>query len=305
MRRIESCPPTVNRRQLLVAAGALALSAVRGLERETTALGASPRQQYIDAALERAFGDTRPDWDPDRGYRHNRAVMVQVYDYYRSLYRLEPDRFLWAGLARMVGGTVLRTLDLLVEGQGYIPATPDPGLLTSSMVGLAKTIFTELAWQHEAVLTASDTVLNEIASYDAMASATNSYAELWGKIADPASPAEVVEGNLLLLMNEQYDFVQPAFGAVVAAQPELAVGFTLFAAAVHPYHRDFAQTVPGGDGALLADRWRWVAGPGGMWETWLAIPQSERRRLIDLDLESIARRDWGPLLAEPLAAAAE
>lgn len=289
-------PRLLDRRQLLAIIGALGLAPSLSLRRLAVAASAVDQQIFIEAALERAFGGSKPTWDPAEGYGANRETIVCCYDYYRSVYQSDPTRCLWAGLARMVGGTVIHGLDLLVDGQGYIPGVPDPSLVPNRMVELAKAIFFEFAWQHELVLGDPSAAVALFASYDAASPATNAYANIWSKIVDPASEHERAEGNLLLLMNEQYDLVQPAYDAITSERPDLAFGFSYLATAVHPYHRSFMENVPGGDATLAGDRWTWIAGPGGMWETWIAIPQAERDRLVGLDLNDTITRNWGRVL---------
>jgi hypothetical protein len=293
-----SGPRTFDRRQLLVTIGALGFSFSASLRRRAFAARAAEQQIFTDAALERAFGDSPPSWDPADGYRANRETVVRCYDYYRSLYQADPERFLWAGLARMVGGSVVHGLDVMVDGKGYIPGLPDPSFVPNRMVELGKTIFFELAWQHELVLGDPSGGAAFFATYDVAKQATNPYSDIWSKIVEPASEGDIAEGNLLLLMNEQYDLVQPAYDAITSARSDLAFGFSYLATAVHHYHRSFLETVPDGDATLAEDRWTWIAGPGGMWETWLAIPQAERDRLVGLDLDDAITRNWDPLLTD-------
>ncbi|HEX8699837.1 MAG TPA: SH3 domain-containing protein [Myxococcaceae bacterium] len=65
--------------------------------------------QYI--SLVNAFGQDlarliaqRKAWVPVHGFAANKQIIAKVYDYYGALYRRNPKRFQWSGLARMAGG---------------------------------------------------------------------------------------------------------------------------------------------------------------------------------------------------------
>ncbi len=112
-------------------------------------------------------------------------------------------------------------------------------------------------------------------------------------IASTDSDAQA-DGNRALLANEQFSIVQPAYDLILA-DPGAGPAFRATAAlvpAVHPHHAAFRETVPGGDLTNADDRWRWIAGPDGMWETWVALPGAERTRLIVLPLDDLIARRW-------------
>jgi hypothetical protein len=62
-------------------------------------------------ARQRAFGwelareiSAGNAWDPTKGFAASKHIIADVYDYYGALYRRNPKKFQWAGLARMAGG---------------------------------------------------------------------------------------------------------------------------------------------------------------------------------------------------------
>lgn len=52
----------------------------------------------------RRAGIDPSSWLPHRGLLANEATVVAAWEFYNDLYRLDPDRFQWAGLANQAGG---------------------------------------------------------------------------------------------------------------------------------------------------------------------------------------------------------
>jgi hypothetical protein len=254
------------------------------------------RERYTRRAFAAAFGTEEDDWDPALGFAENRAYLAGAYGYYGDLY-LRSERFLWAGLARLAGASVIGGLDFLARKP--FPNYPDPSVLTSGLVAIAKAVFLDLGWQHELFLDDPNLMSTLGAAHDAARPAHASYESAWRAIAT-GNPAEVATGNLDLLGIEQYSIIQPFYDQILA---DPAAGPVLrqtggSARRIHPYHRNFAEVVPNGDLSDPDQRWSWIAEPGGMWEAWVALPAEERRRLVELPLEDLTAQEWGPVIAE-------
>jgi hypothetical protein len=258
---------------------------------------AADRERFTRRAFAAAFGTEVDGWDPDAGFAANRAYLARLYGYYGNLYGTDPERFLWAGFARLGGVSVVGGLDYLVREP--FPNYPDPSLLTVSLVGIAKAIFLDLGWLHEAFLEDPALAIELGHAHDDRFPARESYEGAWTAIAS-GEAAAVVEGNLRLLAIEQFSIVQPFYDRVMA-DPTAGPVFRQTGGAarrIHPYHRDFAAVVPGGDLADPDQRWAWINEPGGMWDAWAALPPEERLRLVELPLEDLVAQQWGPVIEE-------
>lgn len=268
------------------------------------------KSQFIDfyriQSLNNA-GINKEDWHPALGYQQNRSAILKIYEYYKSLYNNNtvPELFLWAGLGRMAGSAVIGGLD------NDVSFDADPTDVTIGMVTIGKKIFMDLAWQHEAyldlVISKSDTntffsVLNY---YDQNFPAKNSYKEAWSSIIS----GDLVNGNASLLENEQAFIIQPIYdGLMYESNNALFKDPNPFINQIHPYHLDFLTSKPSGNILNFDDRWDWILhgkGQGdGMWEKWIAIPATERVRLVNIDMNKLIRADWAPVLDEFMPAGA-
>jgi len=254
------------------------------------------RDFFTLQAYNAALGGKDDAWDPVAGYAANRDRIRKLYDYYRDLYNRKPAQYLWAGLGRMAGGAVVGGLDLLVS----IPTSSDPSFVTSMMVLIGKQIFLDLAWQHELMSSKPDDAPPILTAHDQRFPSNSSYADAWSSII--SGPADAVaRGSQMLLANEQFTIIQPLYEAI-RSDPRSKSEFSstrAFTSNVHPYHRDFEESMPGGTDVTLADdRWTWITQPNGMWERWVAIPTDERARLVNLPFDDIIAQRWGPTLSE-------
>lgn len=254
------------------------------------------RDFFTLEAFNNAFG-RKPDWDPEGGFAINRATMVQLYDYYRDLYLRDSVHFLWAGLARMAGCAVLEGLD-----HGTV-ALGDATFMPCAMVLLGKYIFFDLAWLHEAFLENSALATALAAEHDARYPARRKYAEAFAKMATGDSQS-IIDGNRMVLENEQFSIVQPIYDVIVA---NMAIGEAVlfdktsaFARVVHPYHRPFLIDLPLGDIRVANDRWRWINLSDGMLEKWVSIPRTERERLVGVSMSDALLFNYGAVLPEYL-----
>ncbi|MFI6959875.1 peptidoglycan-binding protein [Nocardia sp. NPDC050408] len=248
---------------------------------------------YTNRALAKANDAAHIEWEPTLGWAANRPRIIDLYGYYRDLYVAAPLEFLWAGLGRMAGGTIVGGLDA------------DPGFIEQSiMVRIGRDIFFDLAWMHEAFLDHPTEAIklghlhDRFAEYTAYLGGvpqflrgfpTRSYGAAWNKI----TTGLVAEGNQDLLENEQRTVIQPHYDVL---RTMLFAGLpTPFTNNVHPYHRAFIVDLPGADILLFEDRWQWITFPNGMFQRWGDIGADERLRLATLAMDDIiAARFGGP-----------
>ena len=246
-------------------------------------------------------GVNKEDWQPAAGYKQNRAIIQNIYEYYKALFNNSsvPDKFLWAGLGRLAGSAVLGGLD------NDVSFDVDPSDVTIAMVNVGKNIFMDLAWQHEAYLDLvvananTDTFLSALDYYDQNFPAKNKYKDAWNTIIS----GDTVSGNVALLENEQASIVQPAYdGLLNESNNALFQNPSPFINQIHPYHLGFLISKPTGSILNFNDRWDWILngkGQGdGMWQKWIAIPATERTRLTNIDMDRLMKADWAPVLNE-------
>jgi hypothetical protein len=262
------------------------------------------RAFYTDRALLKAFPSGHPAWNPDDGFAANRATLLQAYGYYRDLHLQRPDRFLWAGLGRMAGGAVLGGLQT--------PGLPDQSTTTRVMLRIGKEIFLDLAWLHEAFLDnpAQAVRLAELhdqnvtsADYsngEPPGTISRGHAESYGTALahiESGDPARIVQGNHMLLANEQWTIIQPHYDYLMATLNGLdefkLMRASAFAENIHPYHRAFILAFPQSNILQGADRWAWITEADGMMEKWATMGPDERNRLIAIDMDRLIRQDFG------------
>lgn len=279
------------------------------------------RDHFLDVAHERAFGRPRAAmrWEPTDGYEVNRRILTQVYDYYRDTFNRD-HRFLWAGLGRLAGAAVVRGLDMQTRGTGELAG------FTEKLFCIAKAIFYDVAWLHEAVIYDERLAWVLATGYDARPHRTRYDGTIipdrylrardagvqlrpeqrvgfgsYGRAVRQITRGDTDErelGNLALLANEQWVNIQPWYDDMRnAGQGPLLSHAGAFTRSVHPYHSDFIVSVQG-DISLAPARWRWIADvPNAMWPQWVALPESEQQRLVNLSFDHLMARRWEPLVA--------
>ena len=241
--------------------------------------------------MARSEKNDEPDWDPEQGFAANRDRIVKLYDYYRDTYLKRPDQFLWAGLGRMAGGTVVGGLDLLVDrGETF---------LTKAMMRIGKAVFHDIAWQHEAFLDDPQLAIDNAAPQDASSPARRSYADAWRDISS-GDTERIANGNKALLENEQFTIIQPLYDQIAASSEALVFRRArAFTNKIHPYHRDFLVRFPTGDVINADDRWAWITEDDGMWAKWTMMPgvaPDERTRLVSLSFSDILGQRFDPVV---------
>jgi hypothetical protein len=266
------------------------------------AAGASPTEDslytrnkdyYTLVAYGKAFGKKDDSWNSDLGFKPNESIIRNLYDYYQQTFNIQPGRFLWAGLGRMAGSAVLGGL--------LTPGLPDPSFLTKVMVLIGKTIFLDLAWQHELFVADPKRIVAMAKEHDIRFPAKTKYETAWAKIVSGGA-GEVAEGNFMLLQNEQFSIIQPFYDTLKESSEAYPFSKTsVFTQNVHPYHLPFIEsftTTSKPDITVAADRWKWIAMDNGMWPKWIEIPPAERSRLVNLSMADLINRNWGQTISK-------
>jgi len=259
-------------------------------EQPVTHMEIHPRLQFINPYILQAYqnaGINEHDWQPEKGFAANSAIMHKIYVYYQQLYLQMPGQLLWAGLARMTGGQVMYGMKNICR------IAKDPCVLTQNIVAVAKSIFERMAWQHELFISDRPALMHACTQLDAYAPAVHSYKTCWETILQN-TPEAISKGNKMLLENEQHNTIQPYYDLIkqdsYSARYFRLTRFVM--RQIHPYHRRFILRHPLGDVTLFKDRWKWIEGEKGMWQTWCSIDLQERIRLVSLSNEQVIRHDW-------------
>jgi|HubBroStandDraft_2_1064218.scaffolds.fasta_scaffold40481_2 hypothetical protein len=227
----------------------------------------------------------------------NRAILCQIYTYYGTLHQKVPDKFHWAGLAKLAGGAVVSGLDMARKAFQIMSVGADPSTDTDTvkLMQTAQNVFEDIAWQFEAYTTQGIGELRALLpSQDASAAKGpdgNMYPCMpaWEDIDKGADDA--VRGAHTLLQHEQKVMVQ--FGLASMDQNFLTNRAGAFTLCPHPYGRSFSVVEPQGQIANQNDRWNWVE--TDMWPQWKAVDAGEQARIIGLDFSAIVARNFGPL----------
>jgi hypothetical protein len=166
-------------------------------------------------------------------------------------------------------------------------------VLTCQIVEIAITIFEKLAWQHELYLADKETLLLAAKMLDESESPSFSYFQIWQKIMD-GDAQDVQKANMDLLYNEQNNTIQLHYDII--RKDRYSAKFLWFTRwtmrNIHPYHNRFIVDVPFKDVTIFKHRWHWISHPKGMWQTWIALSDAERKRLISLPTNDIIIHNW-------------
>jgi hypothetical protein len=242
-------------------------------------------QPYIQQAYDHA-GINEAAWQPEKGYKHNKELLYKIYTYYQNLYFTNPDKFLWAGLARLTGGQVLYGMNNIVK------IAKDPCVLTQKIGAVAKAIFERMAWQHELFNTDPE-LLFELLRADTSQRPTYPYEDCW-KLVMKNDAQSISLGNKMLLENEQHSTIQPYYEEIkldkYSARYFMLTRFVM--RNIHKHHRRFILCHPLGDVTVFRDRWRWIEGSKGMWRTWVDMDTKERDRLVGLSNDDVIAHRW-------------
>ncbi len=233
------------------------------------------------------LGIKQTDWMPILGFTQNLTFLHKLYYYYQQVYLLQPNLFLWMGLARLTGGQVLWGMSNLIK------ISKDPSVLTQRIVLAAKDIFENLAWQHEYFLDKPAEFLAYIKELDKINTHKNAYYKAW-QLIFTNKKENIAKGNEMLLENEQLNTIQHHYDEIKKdSYAKKYFWFTRFVMrCIHPYHNRFILDFPFEDVTNFKARWKWITHKKGMWISWVATPSHEKIRLISLCNEAIIKHKW-------------
>ncbi|GAA5521935.1 DUF4157 domain-containing protein [Aliifodinibius salicampi] len=248
-------------------------------------------QEWLRRALARAE-ITMSDWEPSEGFETNRETVMNVYAYYEYLYQTDSD-LLWAGMAKLAGGTVFGAMEQAQSAQRMARAVPQvapiadyySNRLMELLLAMQKDIFLDLGWQHQAYIERGLECLESIMAGD------NIPIEAWRDIASGES-GRVSEGNQALLRREQEEILPPYYDEIqdIPDMDILPQAMSLLSQSPIPSGRSFDEVVEDGDITEFEDRWRWIT--EDMLPKYENLPEEYRSRLVDTPLEQLAERDF-------------
>lgn len=254
-------------------------------------------------------------YDTGNGFRNANAAqdnvlrVVAIYDYYQQLFKQMPEKFMWAGMAKVAAAPIyagMSDLHTWWVNSGWFPRPEprgflDPGIqifIKGLLLGGQKNIFTDKAWAHRAYKASGIGALNNL-SQD-FPDATNF--EAW-KLMDEGIFAndqnKIFEANGRLLRREQqevvqqnYDIIQNLWIYQPPAHPNINGGVWVavnseglsnagewLSANLNnnplPGGPGFRATFPGGRLDFFNDRWAWTSNSAsGMLEIWTGASTS-------------------------------
>jgi hypothetical protein len=257
------------------------------LAQKTNQIVPKTRADWRVIARQNAFGvdlakkiTDKTAWLPRQGFEANRRIIADVYDYYGALYRRNPKRFQWAGLARMAGGPFFKgfcdmeaarqILQKLIDAKnqferehyiqeaikdillGPMNLAEDAGkaamqeaatLLKNALerlMHMGKDIFEDLAWQHEAYDAMG---LPEMKRLMESKELRIEYYVAWRQI-DSGDSQQMWAGNCKLLWFEQHDIIDQGY-AQLRAMPLVAPAMSALAESPHPWGVSFHEYYSG------------------------------------------------------------
>jgi hypothetical protein len=227
-------------------------------------------QAYAEAGID-------PEaWEPARGLEANDETARAAWDYYRTLYLSDPERYEWAGLAWFAGATVyagvqdlsvttdaLRRasdldgarevlgrlypaarVELLLAGASLPEVVEDLEQVEADMMGMQRQIFDDIAWQHVAFREGG---LEAMEGVFAVGFIGRREVGVWRDL-DRGRPEAVARANRNLAYVEQHDVIADDFTRLRTGRGVVGHAFTLATSAVAaspvPGGRPFREVVP-------------------------------------------------------------
>lgn len=266
-------------------------AAITGCSPTTTPLSKEEWQKRSLAAA----GIDKSKWDPEKGFEYNQENVKKVYAYYTGLYNQNP-KLLWAGMAKLAGGTVYGGLENGLVMKAAAGAFGLPGQIAqgqaqfveNKLVGMQQDIFLDLGWQHQAYI---ERGICEIDAACRRGDISKRNYEAWLDI-NSGDPERVWRGNEALLFQEQFNVLDPSYRQIRSG---LLGGPTAWVLSMMtqppiPGGSPFTAVVPGGDVTRFQDRWQWIT--TDMLPAYSRLTPQDRATLINEPLEQLAARNF-------------
>ena len=231
-----------------------------------------------------------------------------IYYYYRQLFQQMPEKFMWAGMAKVAAAPIYAGMSDLTEwyhaseitpGTGF--GTRDPGtrsFINSLLLSGQKRIFEDMAWAHRAYMASGIGAIRHAVANQGVAITSLA---AWNNIAQGilnGDQSKINLGNRDLLEREQRDVVQQDYNSITTLklrQPPAFLTWWVNGVTVptdfnglaqanewlsansnknplnktSPHSPAFRTTVPGGLLDSYNNRWAWTSNPtNGMLEMW-------------------------------------
>jgi hypothetical protein len=263
-------------------------------------------EEWKQRALNSA-GIDNDQWQPSEGFKNNQQLVKNVYAYYTKLFN-QNENLMWAGMAKLAGGTVLRGLrtsqhridassieeqypsSLGMGGSSFRAAMSAQAgyakVLQSRFLKMQKSIFVDLAWQHQAYIEGGLPALEQAhqAGADVPIGA-------WRDIAS-GKPERVKAGNRALLRREQGTILPRHYDAIqdIADFDIIPSMMSARAKSPIPGGKAFEDVLPEGDITVFQDRWKWIK--TDMLPRYKGLPSAYRRKLVNTSLEKLSRQKF-------------
>jgi hypothetical protein len=254
----------------------------KAVPQQNKAVPQRSRADWRVVAREKAFGvelarkiTNGTAWLPSEGFAASKQIIANVYDYYGAVYRRNPAKFQWAGLARMAGGPFYKGFcDMEFARTAALTALKEKNenLFRDALTRVASTIF--FGPLGPLVDDGSDVALSTAAShlqkalkylmemgrdiFDDLAWQHEAYLALglpelkrlrdlnqlgvsyydaWQKI-DSGNTEKVWEGNCKLLWHEQHDVITLGY-AGLSDMAGVPTAMSALAQSPHPWGESF------------------------------------------------------------------
>jgi len=214
------------------------------------------------------------------GFLANRQYLYAVYEYYAKLHGQEPEKFLWAGLAKQAGAPVYAGLSDAQNGRAGLAIATFGIIDSATLLAIQDTliqanidIYKDLAYQFVAYRTGGIQSMEYLAENQVI---TTGNLSSWRQIDQ--NDGGTATANVAVLRREQEVILAQAYlGLNALENGKIAWMFSLLARNPVPLGPDFQSVVPSGNIAVFNDRWQWITSSGnGMWDQWMAFPEAQR-----------------------------
>ena len=227
-----------------------------------------------------------------RNYRDftlpNQDILRRIYGYYEQVFRHNPARLKWAGMAKMAGGAVWGGLGAAVKGRVLVPgigADRTSKVLEEQLVQMNRDIFLDMAWQHEAYIHGGMEEMKRLARLGELDPQT---LHAW-KLIHLGDAGSVAEGNKILLRREQEMILADGYRRLQGLGIPGPMAYLTRSPV--PGGVDFLEHNRLGYLERFADRWNWIE--QDMYPKWVGLPVSRQLELVSRSIERLANREFG------------